>query len=68
MVTVPDGAQRVEYLIDSINCSDSALQAALGIVQADTDSMKTNFELAGSTPIEVDPYRRSQHQTNPGKG
>ena len=67
-VPVPDGAQRVEYLIDIINCSDSVLQAALGLVRANTNSMKTDFEQTGSTLIEVDPYGCSQLQHNPEKG
>ena len=59
-IPILDDAQRVEYLIDSINCSDSVLQAALGLVQANINSVKTDFELAGSLFIEVDHYRRSQ--------
>ena len=31
-VAVPDQSQRVEYLIDSIACNDTALQAAIGLV------------------------------------
>ena len=50
----------MEYLIDSINCPDSALQVALGLSRPNTNSMKTDFELAGLMLIEVDPYRRSQ--------
>ena len=57
-VTVPDAAQRVEYLIDSISCNDNTLQAAIGLVRANTNNMRNDFELAASALIEVDPYRR----------
>ena len=59
-VVVPDQSQRVEYLIDSINCNDTTLQASLGLVRANTNSMRSDFELTSSTLIEVDPYRRYQ--------
>lgn len=58
-VSVPDPSQRVEYLIDSISCSDNTLQAAIGLVRANTNNMRSNFELAASALIEVDPYRKS---------
>ena len=57
-VVVPDQSQRVEYLIDSIVCSDNTLQASLGLVRANTNKMRSDFELAASTLIEVDPYCR----------
>ena len=59
-VVVPDESQRVEYLVDSINCSDTTLQATLGLIRANTNGMRTDFEVASSALIEVDPYRRSQ--------
>ena len=58
-VPVPSDAQRVEYLIDSITSKDSSLMAALGIVRANTNNMRTDFEAAASSLIEVDPYRRT---------
>ena len=61
-VTVPDQSQRVEYLIDSIQCTDNTLQATLGLIKANTKNVQTDIELAGSYLIEVDPYRRSQKQ------
>ena len=61
-VSVPDDAQRVEYLIDSITCPDTTLQAAVALVRANTNNMRNNFEAAASALIEVDPYRRS-HKT-----
>ena len=62
-VQVPTEPQRVEYLIDSIACSDSTLQAAIGLVRANTNQMRENFERAASSLIEVDPYRRSHRVT-----
>jgi hypothetical protein len=58
-VAVPDQSQRVEYLIDSITCADTTLQAAIGLVRANTNNMREDFEAAASALIEVDPYRRS---------
>ena len=49
-VTVPDDSQRVEYLIDSIKCSDNTF----------TNNSRNDFEVAASSLIEVDPYRRQQ--------
>ena len=65
-VAVPDNAQRVEYLIDSINCSDNTLQATIGLIRANTNNMRNDFEVAASSLIEVDPYKRQQR--NPSKG
>ena len=58
-VPVPSNEQRVEYLIDSIICQDTALQASIGLIRADTNNMRSNFELSASSLIEVDPYKRS---------
>ena len=58
-VTVPNDSQRVEYLLDSITCQDASLQAAIGIVRANTNNMRHNFELAAASLIEVDPSKRS---------
>ena len=58
-VTVPDQSQRVEYLIDSINNNDNTLQAVIGLIRANTNNMRNDFEAAASALIEVDPFRRS---------
>jgi hypothetical protein len=65
-VSVPDQSQRVEYLIDSITCNDTALQAAIGLVRANTNNMRKDFEAAASALIEVDPYRKSQRSGGSG--
>jgi hypothetical protein len=59
-VNVPDQEQRVEYLIDSITCADSTLQASIGLIRSNVNNMRENFESAANTLIEVDPYRRIQ--------
>ena len=55
---VPSEPQRVEYLIDSITSKDNTLQAAIGLIRANTNNMRNEFETAASSLIEVDPYRR----------
>ena len=62
-VAVPDAGQRVEYLLDSITCNDSTLQASIGLVRSNVNNMRTNFELAANALIEVDPYIRSRRTT-----
>ena len=62
-MTVPDQSQRVEYLIDSITSTDSMLQATVGLVRANTNNMRNDFEAPASALIEVNPYRRSQKGT-----
>ena len=64
-VSVPGDAQRVELLIDSINCSDSTVQAAIGLIRANTNNMRQNFEAVATVLIEVDPYKRSQRSSGP---
>ena len=56
---VPSEPQRVEYLIDSIASKDNTLQAVIGLIRANTNNMRNDFETAASSMIEVDPYRRS---------
>lgn len=55
---VPNTPQRVEYLLESITCQDSSLQAAMGNVRADTNNMRSDFESASNHLIEVDPYKK----------
>ena len=40
---VPDASQRVEYLLDSITSQDSALQAAIGNIRADSSGLRKDF-------------------------
>ena len=59
-VPVPSDPQRVEYLIDSITSKDSTLQASIGLVCANTNNMRKDFEGAANILIEIDPYRGSK--------
>ena len=63
-VSVPNDSQRVEYLIDSITCNDNTLQAVIGLIRANTNNMRNDFEAAASALIEVDPYKRSNKSTS----
>ena len=65
---VPDEPQRVEYLLDAITCQDSALQAAIGNIRANTNDMRSQFEVAASHLIEVDPYKRVARGNQGGGG
>ena len=60
---VPGLEQKVECLIDSITCTDSTLQAAIGLVRSNTNNMREDFEAAASSLIEVDPYCRTSRGT-----
>ena len=51
----PRPAQKVECVIDSINCTDSTLQFTIDIVRANTNNMREYFEAASSSLIEVCP-------------
>ena len=66
-VTVPDDAQRVEYVLDSIQTSDNTLQAALALVRASQNNMRTDFKTASTYMIEVDPYKCGSQRPNSGK-
>ena len=59
-VAVPDLLQRVKYLIDSIHCSNNTLQATSGLIRANKNETRKDFELASTALIKVNPYRRSQ--------
>ena len=56
---VPGLEQKVECLIDSIACTDRTLQESKGIIRANTNNMRENFEASHSSFIEVDHYRLS---------
>ena len=58
-VPVPSDPQRVEYLIDSITSKDSTLQASIGLVHANKNNMRNDFEGAANILIDIDPYGRS---------
>ena len=58
-VPVPSDPQRVKYLIDSITSKDITLWALIGLVRANTNNMRKNFEGSANIIIEIDPYCRS---------
>lgn len=58
----------VECSIGRISCSDNTRQAALGLVRANTNTMKEDFDLASSTLIEINPYYQSQRSTSTKSG
>ena len=58
-VPVPSDPQIVEYIIDSITSKEITLQASIGLVRANTNNMRNDFEGAANILIEIDPYRRS---------
>ena len=64
ITNVPEEPQRVEFLIDSITSKDSTLQATIGLIRANTNNMRNDFEGAASSLIEVDPYRRTTRNPN----
>ena len=54
-VTLLTGAQKVEYLLDSIVSTNLDIVTAQGLIRNDTVK-RANFESAASTLIEVDPF------------
>ena len=59
-VSIPDASQRVEFLIDSITCGDATLQAAIGLIRSNVNNMRSDFENAANSLIEVDPFSRNR--------
>ena len=55
----PAPEQRIECLMDRINCTDSTLQAAIGLIRASTRKNLEDFETVSNSLIKVDPYCRS---------
>ena len=60
---IPGTEQKVECHIDNITCTDFTLPAAISLVRVNTNNMREDFEVAASSLIEVDPYRRISHST-----
>ena len=55
----PRMEQNSEHLIDSINCTYSALQESTGIIRANFNITRGDFKAVHSSLIEIDPYYRS---------
>ena len=50
-VAVPGLPQKVEYLIDSIQYTDNTLQATLGLVRANINETRKDFEMGSLPPL-----------------
>ena len=48
----------------SITSKDSTLQASIGLVRANTNNMRNDFEGAANILIEIEPYRRLTRTNN----
>ena len=59
--TVPGEEQRVQYLIESIDCAKHTIQATIGLIRNNVGDMRTNFEKSASALIEVDPYIKNRN-------
>ena len=53
---LPNKHTRVSNLIDSIENSDAALQAAIANIRHNANGMRDNFEKAAAVLLPVDPY------------
>ena len=53
---LPNDHTRVGYLLENVDNSDPALQAALASIRQDKDGMRNDFERAVSILIPVDPF------------
>ena len=53
---LPNEHTRVSNLIDSIENSDAALQAAIANIRQNTNGMRDDFEKAAAVLLPVDPY------------
>ena len=54
---VPGLEQKVEHLINNVNCTESTLQESAGLIRHNTNNMREYFEAASSSLIKVHPYR-----------
>ena len=59
--TVSGEEQRVQYLIDSIDCAAHTIQATIGFIRNNVGDMRTNFEKLASALIENDPYIKGRN-------
>ena len=51
------------YLIENIECSDAALQAAIAKIRTDSDGARQDFEQAIAELLPVDPYLKNKANT-----
>ena len=55
---VPNKHTRIGYLIDNLENSDAALQAAIASICQDTNGSRNDFERAVAILLPVDPYAK----------
>ena len=60
---VPGEEQRVQYLIDSIECGEQAVQATIGRIRNNMNDMRSSFEKSASALIDVDTYVKGRNRT-----
>ena len=59
---MPGEEQRVQYLIDSIDCGEQAVQATIGLIRNNMNDMRSSFEKSASALIDVDPYVKGRNR------
>ena len=64
---VPGEEQRVQYLIDSIDCGESSVQATICMIRNNMNDMRSSFEKSASALIDVDPYVKVRHRKHGGR-
>ena len=57
---LPNDRTRVTYLLDSMNCTDPELLAAVAAVKNDDAGMRDAFELTATSISPADPVARKQ--------
>ena len=62
---LPNEHTRVGYLLDNIDHSDAALQAAIASVRQNHNNLRNDFEASVATLIPVDPYIKSNASKKP---
>ena len=62
---LPNEHTRVGYLVDNIENSDAALQAAIASVRQNQNNLRDDFEASVATLLPVDPYVKSNASKKP---
>ena len=63
---VPGEEQRVQYLIDSIDSVEQAIQATIGLIRNNMNEMRSSFEKSASALIDVDPFVKGRNRGHRG--
>ena len=62
---LPNEHTRVGYLVDNIDNSDAALQAAIASIRQNQNNLRDDFEASIATLLPTDPYVRSNASKKP---